>query len=364
MKKLLKILIPSLLSSQLLIGLPKTFQEITYGQAIPINQECILATDIGGTNSNFGIFTVYDGIPNMVLSIHIKSKKVENLANTLNEILDYLKTTYGITIKNASISCAGLISANRETCYNTNVSININEIIEKTGLAYAVLSNDFEIIGFGIDLIDQKNIVQIKNGKKIKKATRLILGAGTGFGKCTLIWNNTLNRYISVPSEFGHSDFSPQSQIEYALTEFIKKREHRTHSVRWQDVLSGSGISRMYEFFCQKNNETCPNLSPAEIFKNKHISKTCMDTYQLFTKLYAKCAKDLALDTIATGGIYIAGGIAAKNIDMFALPLFVDTFTTSYFHSKLLQNIPIYIITDYKISLYGAAAFMLLEQAH
>ena len=86
-----------------------------------------------------------------------------------------------------------------------------------------------------------------------------------------------------------------------------------------------------------------------------------MDTYLLFTKLYAKCAKNLALDTISVGGIYVAGGIAAKNIEMFKQPIFVETFTKSHFHSELLKDIPVYVITDYKISLYGAARFLMLE---
>jgi len=330
---------------------------------IPHDTQYIIGADIGGTNSDFGVFEITNNIPELILSVHYKSKEIASFTSTVKNILSYLKNTYNITIKNASFAAAGVVSEDRSSCKVTNLSfyIDAKEIINHTDIKKVALSNDFEVIGFGVKLIDKNKLIKINNAKAKERETQAILGAGTGLGKCIMHWNKKLKRYFATPTEGGHADFSPQSPVEYELTEYIKKSEKRTSNVRWEDILSGAGISRLYNFFCYKNINNKKDLDTKEIFLHRDKDNNCLEAYNLFTKTYARCAKNFALDTLAKGGVYIAGGIAAKHIDIFHQKTFINEFTNSLKHSTLLKNIPIYVITDYNVSLYGAAQYMILE---
>jgi len=342
------------------------FKEVTYIEKIPENITCVLGADIGGTNSNFGVFSSHDGKLTLLLSIHFKSQEIKNFTLVVQDFLDYIKNKYKINITYSSFAAAGVVSEKRDYCKPTNLdfALDAKEIIKNTSITCAIIVNDFEIIGFGIDIIDPKNLVLINKGKPREHGARAILGAGTGLGKCILHWNNNLNKYLPVPSEGGHADFCPQSQTEYELTEFIKTSENRKCNISWEDVLSGNGISRIYDFFYQKNGRKEGEkikLHPDKIFESRNINKHSSNTYSMYSTLYARCAKNLALDSLALGGVYIAGGIASKNIDMFKQKIFIEEFTNCCKQYDILKNIPVYIIADYNISLYGAAEFMILE---
>ena len=147
-----------------------------------------------------------------------------------------------------------------------------------------------------------------------------------------------------------------------------KNNEKNKGNVSWEDLLSGRGIQRIYNFFrsrqsdIQANHDLVTNgFNPDEIFNNRHIDTHSWHTFQLYSLIYARCAKNFALDTLALGGVYIAGGIAAKNLQLFEQKEFMDEFVNCGKQQELLKNIPIYVITDYDISLYGAAEFMYLE---
>jgi glucokinase len=211
--------------------------------------------------------------------------------------------------------------------------------------------------------------VLINSGKARKYANKIILGAGTGLGKCILYWDKHKNRYMPLASEGGHADFAPQTQEELDLALFIKKKEKFSCNISWEDVLSGCGIQRMYRFFQSRNKKAFSdpefNMNggplPDEIFKSRNGDEHSQKTFELYTKLYARCAKNFALDALALSGVYIAGGIAAKNLPLFELPGFMQEFVNCGKQSDLLKQVPVYVITDYNVSLYGAAEFMILE---
>lgn len=343
-----------------------TFTQTTYVKKIPKNISCILGADIGGTNSNFGIFASTNEKLKLLLSLRFKSQTITDFTILVQEILEYLKNKYGITIYNSCFAAAGIVSENRDYCKPTNLdfALNAKEILEKTDIKYVTIVNDFEIIGHGIYATFPKSLIKVNEGFPRKHGAIAILGAGTGLGKCIMHWNNTLNRYLPVPSEGGHADFAPQSPIEYELTEYIKITEKKSCNISWEDILSGKGISRIYDFFYEKNGKQGGEnirLHPDKIFSSRTINQNCFDTYTLYTILYARCAKNFALDALALGGVCIAGGIAAKNVELFKQKSFMQEFTNCCKQKKFLANIPIYVVTDYNISLYGAAEFIMLE---
>lgn len=346
------------------------FVERLYGKPITTNIAYILAADIGGTNSNFGFFCLSKhGQLDLVLSIHAKSKGVENFSDLVRDILEIGHVKYGIQVKKSCFAAAGVISENRDFVKPTNVSwsIDAQEILLKTDLEVLYLVNDFEIIGYGLDLIDKKSLVQINKGTGRQKANRAILGAGTGLGKSILVWSNELGLYIPCASEGGHADFAAQSLRDLELMDYIKMREQLLCNISWEDLLSGQGIKRIYGFFADQQSKTSKKshtvaLHPDDIFNNRNHDTVCYSTFELYTQLYARCAKNLALDALALNGVYIAGGIASKNLAMFQLPIFMSEFVNCGKQSHLLCDIPVYVTTDYNVSLYGAAQYIVFEQ--
>ncbi|HXW85866.1 MAG TPA: glucokinase, partial [Candidatus Bathyarchaeia archaeon] len=205
------------------------------------------------------------------------------------------------------------------------------------------------------------DLVLVNAGTAREKANKAIVGAGTGLGKTILIWHTELDRYIPSASEGGHGDFSPQNQQELDFIEYIRTSEKRQCAISWEDVLSGNGIKRMYHFF--KKIDSSPGYSPQpdDIFKSRIQDDNAEKTFELYTRCYGRCAKNFALDALALGGIYIAGGIAAKNLPLFQLPIFMNEFINCPKQQKLLEKMPVYVITDYNVSLYGIANYLIAE---
>lgn len=343
-------------------------KEREYGIPIPRNSMAILGADIGGTNSNFGVFDQRNGKPHLLFSLHTKSQAITDFTSVVRQVLAYCTKKYGISINHALFASAGVVSSGRNFSKPTNLdfTIDAHAIKEVTDLRCVYVVNDFEVIGYGIQLIAPKELVCINKGKPRLHANQAIVGAGTGLGKCTMFWNKCVNRYVPVPSEGGHADAALQHPLEFKLAEFIQRTEQFNCNISWEDLLSGNGIQRIYSFFHEnadsdghQKNERVPH--PDQIFKSRTNDQHSTDTFALYTILYARCAKNFALDALALGGIYIAGGIAVHNVPLFKQAAFMKEFINCGKQSHLLKEIPIHIITDYNVSLYGAAYYLQLE---
>jgi glucokinase len=330
----------------------------------------IMGIDIGGTNTNFGIAGIKNLKPNLLFRINFKTKNLNSIIPAINKVLTYTKNNFNIEINIACIGAAGIVTPSHDYAKLTNVKWDISskEITNQTSINLVDIINDFQSIGFGINLIkNTKNeIFIIRNEKNIddkSKATKVIIGAGTGFGKSILIYNEKIKGYIPIPSEGGHGDLPIQNNLERELVEHINKIKNISQPISYEEVLSGRGLENIYSFLRNKNKfentEYTKKIDnaldkPTLISKYKKLDKTCKETFRLFTNFYARCAKNYILDTYAIGGLYIAGGIAAKNKEIFTSKVFLSELENSYKRKNLLKNIPISIILNYDLSLYGA----------
>lgn len=345
------------------------FKEVIY-QEIKQNVSALLVADIGGTNSNFGIAQIVNGDAHMMFSLHVKSQDVTNFTDLVKDILDYVQSTYGLIIKNACFAAAGVVAPRQEYCKPTNltVSIDAREILKHTTLECAFIVNDFEVVGYGVSRLAQKDLVTVQAGNEFKYGNKAILGAGTGLGKSILRWVESKQRYLPIASEGGHADFAAQDSFELELVDFIRAQEKYTCNISWENVLSGKGIKRIYAFLGTVRTYSSQDITlakegphPDEIFTSRYRDKRCQDTFELYAKFYARCAKNWALDALALGGVYIAGGIASHNVDMFKLDIFLDEFSNCGKQKQFLKSMPIWVIADYNVSLYGAIEYMRME---
>lgn len=323
----------------------------------------ILGGDIGGTNTNLGIFGIKNNLPALLVSFHFKSKELKSLYYAVNETLNYIQKNYKVTVRNACLAAAGVLSPKRDYVKTQNLPWDISkkELLKKTKLKKIVLINDFEAVGYGISMLSKKDVAVIKKAKKVAKAPIVVIGAGTGLGKTSLIYDEHLKLYVPLPSEAGHSDFAAQNQFELDLTNFIKKNKS-IKSVPYEMILSGQGISNIYSFLrktekfrkTKYTNEIDNARNKHELIsKYRHADETCKEVFKIFKKAYAAFARNCAIDCVSLGGVYIGGGIAPKNRDIFDRD-FVNAFEDNYKMKSVLKKIPIYLIMDYNAGLLGA----------
>lgn len=347
-------------------------KEILYTDEIPRGRPFFLAADIGGTNSNFGIFAVTDDTPLLVLSLQYRSQEITDFNLFMKEVVAYLRDTYSIQVKNGCFGAAGIIFPHRVTARPTNlhIEINTNDIMKATGIEELFLINDFEAVALGIELMNQKEIITINHGVRRKHANYGFLGAGTGLGKSIMVWHRHSGRSFPVASEGGHADAALYTKTDCALSEFIQKEY--TCPVSWETLLSGQGIQKLYRFLGTQKEYSRSAVSdeiegsdfnPDRISFYASKDERCQDTFNLYVTYYARSAKNFALDALALDGIYIAGGIASKNISMFFDPLFMNEFVLCGKQSQTLLEIPVFLIADYNVSLYGAVIAFQLRSA-
>jgi len=308
----------------------------------------VLAADIGGTNANLALIDTKN--MKTLLEQHTPTKKIVSFETHVQEFL-----TRGIKKKiivtKGCFAIAGPITekAGRKTVQMSNTKLTISEtILEKeTTLTHARIINDFEAIGYAINVVTLNDVLVIRPGRKTKEPC-VVIGAGTGLGKVLMVFDEHIKKYLPVKSEVGHTDFPVHNERELHIIEFIKLHEKLKGPVTYEHVLSGNGLENLYEYYAHKR-------LPARLItqcKDAHAR----DAVTTFIKFYARCFRNEIIDSMALGGAYIAGGIAAANPGLFGTEFLAEI---NQHHTKefrdILQHVPITLITNYDISLKGAA---------
>lgn len=336
-------------------------------------KDVLLAADIGGTNSRFGIFYSTEG-EQLVLELFLSSAEITNFAQAVVQVIAHVKNRYQLVVRCASFAVAGAISTNGKTVKLTNVSItvDVDEIKEKTGLQKVVLINDFQAIAYGIPLLASDDFVSVRSGTESSAGTHVIIGAGTGLGKALFVVDQQGNPVRVLPSEGGHADFAVHSLFDYEFMRYCQRHsEHPLCIVTWEDAIAGRGIVALYRFLVEtrdyQDNDVRKKLAhectPETIFANRADDPACADTYSLYGQWYGRCIKNFALEALAYGGIFIAGGIAAHNSSLFFEPLFMGELTGCAVQAQLIEDIPIKVILNTQVGLYGAANYFLTHFA-
>ncbi len=189
-----------------------------------------------------------------------------------------------------------------------------------------------------------------------------VLGAGTGLGEALIAFSGDVP--VILPTEGGHSDFAPHDELELSLWRYLARR-HPDH-VSQERLVCGPGIATLYSFFRDENlvqespsvaAELASSDDPAKVISRHALAKSdplCEAVMARFVMLYGAEAGNLALKSLARGGVYLAGGIAAKNLPLFASGLFLSHFVAKGRFAKLLSTIPVFVVQGEDIGLYGA----------
>ncbi|MFB6245420.1 MAG: glucokinase [Candidatus Nanohaloarchaea archaeon] len=317
--------------------------------------------DIGGTNDDLAAVEVSEQGLEIVFKEDRSTRRHQDFSKVVNDFLEDLREDMEIEVDSACFAVAGPVENQRVEMPHTDLTIDADRLEKETELEEVRVINDFDAIGYAVNILDGKDLRQVQKGHQRAQKPIAVVGAGTGLGKNLVIYDEHIDTYVPHSSEGGHADLPVTSEEELELAEMIK-REHGIESeVAYEHVLSGQGLENIYSFLHSKYPEEEQNLNAREISETKEENPCSRETFDKFIEFYARCCRNYVLDTLPENGLYIVGGIAAKNPEEFD-QRFVEEFRNAspQFH-QLLSEIPIRVVTNYDISLKGAAHALQIE---
>ena len=306
----------------------------------------ILTADIGGTNCRFALFSCNEALRLERTAWH----KTYDLKD-LGDVLATCEQSLGLSPREAEVvvlAVAGPVAGSRARTTNADLVLDLEHAGQRHGLHRVRLINDFEAQAYACLTFPGQNAQQIVSGKRDNKpanARKAVLGAGTGLGAASL-FRQANGRWIALAAESGHAVFPFVGKEEAAFEAFIRK-ELGLPYVRGDDVLTGRGLSLLHQFLEGVRRE------PQDVAKAALQGDS--PTLRWFSRFYARTCRNWALTTLCLDGLYIAGGIAAKNPLLVTDPGFAEAFLTSPAYGDLVRSIPVWLMTNENSGLWGAA---------
>ena len=326
------------------------------------NNLSILAADVGGTKTNIAQFVSQNG--KMVLKL--EETYTTNHHNSLTEIiLDFIKKNNFEKPDRISIGAAGPVV--NGTCHTTNIKfkIDVTELSRDLQIDKVYLINDLEATAFGMTEMDDEFMVTMRNGNPSIGGHIAILAPGTGLGEACLFWDGKYLR--PMPSEGGHSEFAPRTDVEFELVKFLQKTYGEI--IVWERLVSGPAIYKIYEFLrdvkgyeeqawlTQKLAEAKDKSAVISETAMSGLCTTCVLAMERLVDFMARRANNMVLNYKATGGLILAGGIPPRIYNFINKDKIEESFLKCDEMEPLLAGIPIYLNLNSKTALYGAAYY-------
>jgi len=321
----------------------------------------LIAGDIGGTKTDLAIYSMETGPHAPLAQAQFHSADYPSLQVMVLQFLAQAK----IPIEHASFDVAGpVIDGHVKT---TNLPWEMDEIslARDLNLKSVRLMNDLEAVARAVPVLRAIDLVRLNPAQPVSRGTIAVIAPGTGLGESFLTWDGS--QYLAHGSEGGHSDFAPTDQRQIGLLKYLlQKFDH----VGVERVCSGIGVPNIYEYFrdVEKTPETdeIAQLIASAKHRTKAIveaasdrnnpSERCRATVEMVVSILAAEAGNLALKVLATGGVYIAGGVALHLIEALKEPHFMQSFARKGRFKDLMARIPVHVITA-RAALVGAASF-------
>lgn len=324
----------------------------------------VLAGDIGGTKTLLHIAEVRGAHIKTLHQARFASQDYPDFAGLVGEFLAHSPPSLRNTLSAACFGVAGPVTASEQgprQARITNLPWRIDEVElrEQLQLPRVRLINDFYATASGIEALGDDDLVALNAAAPQTGAPRLVVGAGTGLGVAQLLWCD--GRYRAFASEGGHIHFAPTDALQAELLAYMHSHYDR---VSYERLVSGGGLAHIYTFLARRGQQTATAKlealmdSPdpaAAIAKLGHGGDAlAKQAVELFIAIYGAVVADLALVTLAYGGVYIAGGIAPKLLGEIREGGFMAAYERKGRMSPLVRQMPIYIILSQDIGLLGA----------
>lgn len=320
----------------------------------------VLAGDIGGTKTRLAVFDVGGTRLDTLCEASYPSGEYASLDAIVRDFLDRADAD----CRQACFGIAGPVQQGRVETTNLPWVIEAQAMAARFGFDTVSLMNDLQANAWGIEALDDDDCCLLSVGRPDVDGNASIIAAGTGLGEAGLYWDG--QRHWPFASEGGHADFSPHSDLEIALLEYLRKRFGHAS---WERVVSGPGLVNLHDFLCAHRGVAVPAWLHDEMAAGDAaaaISRAalderdavCADALDLFVHLYGVEAGNHALKIMATGGIYIGGGIAPRILDKIKGPLFMQGLLSKGRMRPLLEGMPVRVILNDRTALYGPALYL------
>ena len=320
----------------------------------------ILAGDVGGTKSNLALFRQEGQLLRPVFQRRFSNKNYAHFEDLVAEFRRQAAVSVsdlrGEKLEAAGFGVAGAVVDGRLHSGNLPWNLDLPALVLGLDVKPVVLLNDLTATAYSLDKLSHKDLAIVNEGVPQRHGTKAVIAAGTGLGEAILFWDG--QQYRIAPSEGGMADFAARTEREIRLLDYLRKR---LPHVSCEEVLSGRGFRLIHEFLDPAIKHPSFEASPAEAAQE--ITKealagncpVCVETLDLWTEAYGAEAGNLALRTLAYGGLYVAGGIAPKILPKIEDGTFFRSFCEKATLAPVLARIPIYVILNEDAPLLGVA---------
>ena len=323
----------------------------------------LIAGDIGGTKTELAIFSNEGGPHSPFAQAKVHSADYPSLQVIVKEFLAKVDKP----VDRACFAVPGPVIDGRVKTTNLPWMIEDKSLAQELNLSLKSvhLINDLEAIARAVPILRPSDVNTVNTGEAVPRGAIAVIAPGTGLGESFLTWDGS--RYLAHSSEGGHADFAPTDEREIHLLEYLlKKFDH----VSFEHVCSGIGIPLIYEYL--RDIERIPEcaevatliasaVDPSFVIINKGIdptnpSKLCAAAIDMFVAILASEAGNLAMKVLATGGVYVTGGVVVHTLAALQGPEFMKSFKRKGRFTELMARIPIHVVVSHA-ALAGAAAY-------
>ena len=321
----------------------------------------LIAGDIGGTKTDLAIYSTERGPRAPLTQMEVRSADYASLQAIVAEFL----AKVDVSVDVASFAVAGPVIAGHVKTTNLPWVMDEDTLAQDLKLRAAHLLNDLEAVARSVPVLQAADLVTLNQGEPVVTGPIAVIAPGTGLGESFLTWNGS--HYLAHSSEGGHSDFAPTDERQIHLLKYLLRRfDH----VGVERVCSGIGVPNIYEYLRDEEQiPEAPDVARA-IASAKDRTKAiigaatdphnpsalCRATIDILVSILASEAGNLFLKVFATGGVYLAGGVALHVLDALQEPRFIETFARKGRFRNLMERVPVHVITA-RAALIGAAAY-------
>ncbi len=319
----------------------------------------LLAGDVGGTKTALSLFErTADGWIELAATV-LSSAVHKGLEAPARVFLEGA----GVTPQACAFGVAGPVVGGR--CQTTNLpwTVDARALASSLGVARVAVVNDFEATARGLLELGPEQLVVLQEGDVEPGGHAAVLGAGTGLGEAILLRTERGARVLST--EGGHTDFAPRNEEEDGLLRFLRQRHGGRVSV--ERAVSGPGLAALHAFvleggLAKGRADTLVRMQsedPGTVIGELGAAGSdpaCAKALSMFVSLYGAEAGNLALKTLPTAGVYVAGGIAPRILPTLREGGFLAAFLDKGRMRPLLERVRVSVVTDARVGLYGARA--------
>jgi glucokinase len=320
----------------------------------------LLAGDIGGTKTNLAVFSSETGWRKPYAEATYTSVDYPGLESVVSEFL----AQHNFPIDRASFGVAGPVVNGRATVTNLSWMMDENQLQQALHISSVRLLNDLDAIAHSIPYLESQDLHTLNEGQAVSSGAIAVIAPGTGLGEGFLTWDGS--HYQAHTSEGGHADFAPANTFQVELLRYLMARFPH---VSFERICSGKGLPNIYDYLKDSGYAEEPQwlaeqfamtLDRSPIIVNNALDKDnacelCVATLDTFVSILAAEAGNLALKVLSTGGVYLGGGIPPRILPYLQDKQFMQAFTHKGRFTQMLAQMPVHVILNPKVALFGAA---------